>query len=151
MSPQLFLPLALFAGAAIAAQAAANARLGVLLESTSTATGYAFFAGLVATGLVALVLRSPLPGGAAVSRVPTHLWAMGGLLSALGVGAIYWLIPQMGVARAVGGALVGQLLFSLLASHFGWFGLPVSRIDAPRLGGAVLLLVGIALIQRSDA
>lgn len=141
--------LALFAGAALAAQAAANARLGVLLHSAVAATGYAFFASLVVSLIALAALRRPLPAPALVSQVPGYLWVVGGLLSAFGVASFYWLIPQLGVAQVVAFGLVGQLVFSSLASHFGWFGLQEIPIGLSKLIGGACLITGIVLMQRS--
>ena len=150
MNTTLLAPLALLAGAALAAQATANARLGVLLQSSLAATGFAFFASLVVTLVTLTALRRPLPGAALAGDVPVYLWFVGGLLSAFGVGAFYWLIPQLGVARVVALGLVGQLAFSSAASHFGWFGLPVVPIDTARIVGLGCLVSGTVLVLRSS-
>lgn len=150
MNTALLTLVALLAGAALAAQATANARLGVLLRSPLAATGFAFFASLVVTLVALTSARRPLPGAALAADVPIYLWFVGGLLSAFGVGAFYWLIPQLGVARVVGIGLVGQLAFSSVASHLGWFGLPVVSMDATRLAGLGCLVLGIALVLRSS-
>lgn len=149
MSPAFLTAISLVAGAALAAQAAANARLGVLLGSSGGATAFAFLAAFLVTATGLLVVRPPVPGMATVARVPPYLWLIGGLLSAAGVGTFYWLIPQLGVARVVALGLVGQLLFSTLASHFGWFELPVVRIGPATCAGAVCLVAGVVLIQGS--
>ena len=143
--------LALLAGAAIAAQASANARLGVLLGNPGAATGFAFLAGFVVVALSLLVVRAPLPEPSAAAAVPAPIWLLGGLLGAFGVGVFYWLIPELGVGRVIGLSLVGQLLFSLFASHFGWFDLPTVPVDGPRGLGAILLLAGVAILQGGDA
>lgn len=150
MSYFQFSILALLAGAALSAQAAANARLGVLLHSPVAATGFAFFAGLIVTLLAFAAMRQPLPTHDLVGNVPLYFWIIGGFLSFFGVGAIYWLIPQMGVGQVVAFGLIGQLLFSTLASHFGWFGLPVTPIGPAKLIGSACLIVGVGLIQRSS-
>ncbi|KIG18086.1 Integral membrane protein [Enhygromyxa salina] len=139
--------LAILAGTAIAGQAAANARLGVLLHSSILATGVAFFASLVVTLLGLAVLRTPLPDLDRVAAVPPYLWVAGGLMSAFGVGVFYWLIPQLGVSRVVAYALTGQLLLSMIASHLGWFQLPVVQISPMKLLGAACLILGVGLIQ----
>lgn len=152
-SMKLLVPtlLALLAGAAIAAQASANARLGVLLGNPGAATGFAFLAGFVVVVVSQVLVRAPLPEAAAAAAVPAPIWLLGGLLGAFGVGVFYRLIPELGVGRVIGLSLVGQLLFSLCASHFGWFDLPTIPIDRSRGVGAILLLAGVAILQGGDA
>lgn len=44
-------------------------------------------------------------------------------------------------------ALAGQLLLAVVASHFGWFDLPVKKIDFIKIVGIIALIVGIILIN----
>jgi transporter family-2 protein len=57
------------------------------------------------------------------------------------------LLPRIGAATLIALVVAGQLLSSLLCDHFGWFGVPVHTLDAPRAAGALLLLAGVALIR----
>lgn len=148
MSASHLLAIAFVAGAAISLQAAANARLGVLLDSPGNATAVVFLAALGVTllGLWSIGSRPPTPEVAA--SIPRHLWVMGGVLSALSVAAFYWLIPQLGLGPVIASGLAGQLAFALVAGHFGWFGLPVHRIGPTSCLGAACLLAGVLLTQR---
>ncbi len=148
MSSPLLLFLALCAGAALAAQATANARLGVILGNSVVATAYAFFASLVVTLVAVLVIRRPLPDMEIVQRVPLLYWLIGGVLSCFGVGAFYWLIPKLGAGSVVAFGLVGQLIFAAIASHRGWFHLPVQTLGRANIVGITFLLVGAVLMQR---
>lgn len=142
--------LALVAGAAIAVQAAMNARLGVLLLSPLTATVAAFFFSLVVTLTVFVVTRESLPTMSSLRDVPVYLW-FGGVLSALGVGLLYFLIPKVGVGSVMTYSLCGQLLVAALFSHHGWLGLPQRAVDGPRLLGLALLIIGVVLFNRGGA
>jgi len=75
------------------------------------------------------------------------LWFSGGALAAFGVGMYYFLIPKMGVGPMMSYALAGQLLLAVVASHFGWFDLPVKKIDFIKIVGIITLIVGIILIN----
>ncbi len=44
-------------------------------------------------------------------------------------------------------ALTGQLLIALVATHFGWFNLPITTINHTKLLGAVLLIGGMIFIN----
>ena len=142
--------LALLAGAAIATQASMNAQLGVLLRSSVWATAIAFTSSMLVTFTVLLVSSQHLPKMEIWQAVPLHLW-FGGVLSALGVGLFYFLIPKMGVGPMMSFALTGQLLVAMLASHYGWFGLPVKPLDSLKVLGIVSLICGILLINWRNA
>lgn len=139
--------LAITAGAAIALQATMNAQLGILLKSSFLATGFAFFMSGLVTILVMVIVGKNYPDMSDIKSVPWYLWLGGGLLSAFGVGMFYYLIPQMGVGSMMSYALTGQLLIALVASHFGWFNLPITTINHTKLLGAVLLIGGMILIN----
>ena len=44
-------------------------------------------------------------------------------------------------------ALAGQLLLAVVASHFGWFDIPVKQIDFIKLVGILALIAGVILIN----
>ncbi len=138
--------LALLAGGALATQASMNAQLGVLLRNSTLATAIAFASSMLITLVVLLIGSRHFPRGEVWMAVPVYLW-FGGALSALGVGLFYYLIPKMGVGPMMSFALTGQLLVAMLASHYGWFGLPVKSIDALKLLGIAALMAGILLIN----
>jgi len=144
--------LAMAAGAAIAIQAAMNAKLGVLLNSAMMSTSIAFFFSCV-FAVSALVLwavmfsTKPYPQMTDIKSVPIYLWFSGGALSAFGVCLFYYLIPKMGVGSMMSYALSGQILIAILASHFGWFELPVKPITILKVAGAFSLVAGVLLLN----
>lgn len=140
--------LAVSAGAALAAQAGMNARLGRLLGDAAHATLVAFGVG-VAFLVTVLAIAGRLPNAAAARTVPAYLWFAGGLLGAAAIVSLYWLMPRMGIGATTSLALGGQLVFALVAGHFGWFGLPSSPMTSTRALGALTLLVGLILINRT--
>ena len=44
--------------------------------------------------------------------------------------------------------LAGQVIASIVIDHFGLIRVPVHELNIPRLAGAVLVVVGVALVQR---
>jgi transporter family-2 protein len=138
--------LAAVAGAAIAVQAGMNAQLGVILRSPLLASCIAFSIGALVTALVILASGRVQPTADVARSVPGWLW-LGGMFSALGVGLFYYLIPRMGVGPMMSVAVSSQLLIGVLASHFGWFELPVKTLDAGRAFGLCALAVGVFLIN----
>jgi len=139
--------LALTAGAAIAIQATMNAQLGVLLKSSMLGTSIAFLFSLVFTVSAMILSTKQYPQLAEVRAVPVYLWFSGGALSAFGVGMFYYLIPKMGIGSMMSYALSGQILIAIIASHFGWFDLPVKPINILKIAGAISLIAGVLLIN----
>ena len=140
--------LALLAGAAIATQASMNARLGVLLQSSLSATAVAFGMSCLFT-LTALALAGQhVPGWQDARTVPPYLWFSGGILASTGVGLFYFLIPKMGIGPMMSYALTGQLLIAVISSHFGWFELPLKPFTLTRAFGITALIVGTVIINR---
>lgn len=142
------LPLfALLAGAAIAVQATMNAKLGVLLGNALMATWVAFTAASFFTLIALLLTAKQAPSLLTLKSVPWYLWCAGGLLSAFGVGMLYFLIPKMGVGLMMSFALTGQIIVAITASHFGWFHLPEMPVDKIKLLGVCALITGVVLIN----
>lgn len=140
--------LALLAGAAIAIQAGLNTRLGVLLQNPFLAASVALTGGSTFTLLVFLFTSRDFPNMKILERVPVYLWFSGGLLGAFALSVFYWLIPKIGVGPLVSFSLAGQLILAMVASHFGWFQLPVIPLTTTRLSGIVAMMLGILLINR---
>ncbi|MEH3118263.1 MAG: DMT family transporter [Methylorubrum populi] len=136
---------AALAGTAFVVQQAINAGLKGALGSGLWAGFVNFAVGGLAIGLLALALREPLPSLDAAARAPWYAWT-GGLLGALYVVGTIFLIPRLGAAAVVALLIVGQMLMSLALDHFGGLGVPVHEASLPRLGGALLLIVGVVLI-----
>lgn len=143
-----YLPLlAIFAGVAISLQATLNSRLGVLLENTLLGTGIAFMVGcLLCFTLVAVTGKFEMKA-ASLQTVPVYLWFTGGMLGALGVGLLYFLIPQMGIGPMTVFSLAGQLMVATAATHFGWFDLPQNPVTLQKLVGFFALFTGVVLVN----
>jgi transporter family-2 protein len=145
----LLLPfIAFVAGVAIATQASLNSQLGVLIKNSVFATTVAFLNSFVFTLIILIFIAKKVPTLEAMKTVPFYLWFSGGLLSTFGVGALYWLIPKMGVGPMVSFALSGQIIFAMIAGHFGWFQLPVTPISTPKVIGTLLLVLGIIFTNK---
>jgi len=144
MTNPLYPVVAFAAGGMLAMQAGFTARLGVLARSTLLASASATFTAFLCVGALYLVSRRREV--ARPRRVPRYLWATGGALGVLAVTAVYWLVPRLGISAVVVLVLVGKLLTSLVAGHFGWFDLPRARLDSTKLLGASALLAGALLV-----
>lgn len=144
----LLIVLAVLAGVAIATQASMNAYLGVLLKDSLLGTAIAFASSCLFCLLAVALWSKALPPVNLIRAVPLYLWFGGGILSAFGVGMLYFLIPKLGVGPLMAYALTGQLLMATLASHYGWFNFPIKPLDMPRLGGIVALMVAMILLRK---
>lgn len=142
--------LALVAGALLPIQGAING----LLRSDIGApfvVGTVSFA--VATLSMALVLLlavafsdAPRPQLSGLAKMPWWGW-LGAFCGATYVTTVFTAIPVIGTAAAVGLTVAGQQIASLLVDYYGWFRFPKREISALRLGGVLLLLIGVALIE----
>ena len=145
----IYIFVMVFAGACIAAQVAMNAQFGAAAGNPLWAANISFLvsmvAGLVGLGIAASAGYVSAPA-AALWSAPRWVW-FGGLGGAIFVLLAAILTQRLGAALLSASGIVGQLGASLLIDHYGWFGLPVSRLSAFRIIGAALLVVGVVLIR----
>ena len=142
----LFLLLAVVAGAGVTVQAIVNARLGAAFGAPIWGAMTQFVVGLTVLLLAAAITRQPAPNTGSVGQLPWWLWT-GGLFGALFIFATVYLTPKFGAALTMSCAILGQLMAAVLIDHFGWFGASVVRASGPRLAGAVLLVAGVILMR----
>lgn len=147
----LFAFLALVAGAAIAIQAALNTKLGMITNNTFFATSIAFLVAFLTTSVALLIFMNGLPNINTLKSVPVYMWFTGGMISAIGVGLFYFLIPKMGVGQMMSFALTGQLLTAMFISHKGWLNLPEKTIEIQSIIGASLMIIGVILVNWSNS
>jgi transporter family-2 protein len=94
-----------------------------------------------------IIFKSVNPQAESVRSVPIYLWFTGGLFSAFGVAMFYYLTPKMGMGPMMSYALTGQIIIAIIASHFGWFDLPVRSITFVKSAGVLTMITGIFLIN----
>jgi len=124
-----------------------NAKLGVLLKNPLLSAAVAFVVACVCVLTVVFITARELPPLINLKSVPIHLW-FSGAISAFGVASFYFLIPRMGVGSMMSYALTGQLMIAILASHYGWFDLPVKSINFNKCLGVFAMIMGIVLINK---
>jgi transporter family-2 protein len=56
--------------------------------------------------------------------------------------------PHLGAATTVGLFLAGQVIASIAIDHLGLLGVTAQPASIPRLLGALLIIVGVAMVQR---
>lgn len=142
----LFL-LSFSVGILVVIQGGINARLGVMLNNTLLATSAALVMSASFTLLAVFMTIRELPSLDQIQTIPTYMWFTGGALSFLAVTLFYYIIPRIGISTAVIFGLSGQIIFAAIASHFGWFGMPMEPITIKKVMGVIVMVLGVLLIK----
>src|SRR5690606_19143211 len=93
-----------------------------------------------------LITRTPLLPTQALHTLPAWVW-LGGAIGASLVLVATLLVPKIGAGALICLIVLGQVLGSLLLDHFGVLGAQ-RPADLPRIAGALLVIVGAALVVR---
>lgn len=139
----LIIALVVLGGVGIPIQVAANNRL----RDAALAITLAFVIGSIGMALLTLsgvMGRGQLSG---VTSAPWWAW-VGGLLSAFAVIVSILGLPKAGAGAVIAATVFGQLIAAIVIDHFGWIGVERRPINAWRVGGAVLLLIGALVMQK---
>jgi len=92
------------------------------------------------------VVRRSVPELGPIMNAPWWMW-LGGLLGAFFVCASIVLTPAWG--RDDGRPVPrGEVIASIAIDHFGLLGVTAQPASIPRLLGALLIIVGVAMVQR---
>jgi transporter family-2 protein len=143
----LLLPAALVAGMAAPTQFAINSQLRQAVGGPVLAAAISFLVGTVVLFAATAIISRSVPDLGATVSAPWWMY-LGGLLGAFYVCASIVLTPRLGVATTIGLFLAGQVIASMIIDQFGWFGVPVQQASIPRILGAALIIVGVAIVQR---
>ena len=143
----LLVPVALFAGMAAPTQFAINSQLRQVVGGPVLAAALSFLVGTIILLMAAVVLSRSVPELGPIMSAPPWMY-LGGLLGAFYVSASIVLTPRLGVATTIGLFLAGQVIASIVIDHFGLFGVAVQPASIPRILGALLIIVGVVLVQR---
>ena len=142
----LYASMALLAGMLLATQAAINSQLGhTLHQQPLTAALVSFLVGTVFLFAVVLA-RGQLGTMALMPQQPWWKW-VGGLMGAFMVCASIILAPKLGVANMLLFIIIGQLLAGLLIDHFGWLNMPIKPVDASKIIGIGLMVLGLVVFM----
>ncbi len=147
MSYISLLILSFMVGIMVVVQGGLNSRLGIHLNSPLLATSAALTMSAVFTLVTVLVTVRQLPSIQQLRTIPPYLWFTGAVFSFIAVTLFYYLIPKLGISTAVSFGLCGQIFFSMIAAHYGWFGLPVELITFKKVVGSIAMISGIFLIK----
>lgn len=89
-------------------------------------------------------------GGGRLGQWRSVPWyALGaGIFGLVVIAAVSFTIPRVGVAAAITTVVAGQILMSAVLDQFGWLGATVRPLDAPRILGLAVVMLGVWLTVR---
>jgi bacterial/archaeal transporter family-2 protein len=98
-------------------------------------------------GAIIALIPLLIYGGGKLSQWRSLPWyALGaGIFGLIVIAAISYMIPRVGVAASITTIVAGQLLVSVALDHFGLLGATVRVLDATRVFGMAVLLIGVWL------
>jgi transporter family-2 protein len=140
--------VALALGAVLTTQVGSNTLLGKTLGNPYIPAVINMAVGLVLTSVLLLVIHKPWPSHAMVREAPWWTWFAGGLLGTIYLTGNILLAPKLGAAALVGLVVSGQLLFAVLADHYGWLGFEQHSASLWRGLGCLLMIGGVTLIAK---
>lgn len=146
-STYIYIILALAAGAMMPTQAATNNKMAAFVDGPILSAFISFFVGTAALLLYILITGISLGNIAGARNAPAIAW-VGGFLGAFFVASAVTLVPKLGVALTFSLIIAGQMLVTLIIDHFGLLGVPVKEVSAARIGGILLITIGVILIRR---
>lgn len=147
MNQHLLSTIAFVGGVCLAIQAAFNTQLGILLKKPILASISTSVSSILFALIFILLFSKEIPNVQITKQVPWYLWFSGGLFSVVGITLYYFTIPRLGIAKMISLGLCGQLVFSVVAGHFGWLNLPLEPITSKKAFGITAMLFGIILIN----
>jgi transporter family-2 protein len=140
-------PFIVVGGMLQAVGAPMNGQLYASLQNKWLATAVSFVVVTFFFIVMFVIQPRPLPTVQDLARMPW--WApLGGLVGAVQVYAGLTLVNRVGAGPFMGITVTSALIASLLIDHFGLFHMTVHPVNLLRVGGAVLMIAGIALIAR---
>lgn len=142
MSNYLLMLLMACGGIAVAIQPSINARLAEKTGFLQAAT-ISF-----AVGTVVLLILSLLTSQGSLRRVVEVPWwqLTGGAFGAFFVTMTIVGVPRIGTTAVLALTIASQLIAGMVLDHYGIFGMRGIPLDAKRVIGVTLLLVGVWLI-----
>lgn len=139
--------LAITLGIFVALQAGVNSALAGGIGSTVWAAVISFSVGLLVLVLYGLFTQTP-PSLQKLTAMPPYLF-IGGALGAIYVLSVIVLFPKIGAVNIVIFTVLGQMFFSLLVDHFGWFGAAQSPINWQKVAALMIMLAAVIWFQKS--
>jgi transporter family-2 protein len=138
--------LAMFLGVVLTVHLAMNGKVGAAIGNPRV--GNMVFWWIGAIGATIIGFTGWQAGALSGIRLVNPLLLTAGLMGASLVFGIAWLFPRVGAANATLALLFGQIVSSLIVSHYGWLGSPTQPITMRNMLGALVMLAGVVLATR---
>lgn len=146
MNPKsIFLIAALIGGAILPIQVALNALLKGYVGQPMQVTFISYFAGTLTSLVICLFAHYPIPTWTYLANTSWWMW-VGGCLGTLYVWSTIFATPQIGAGATLGWTIAGQMIAGLFLDHFGLIGLTKYSASPLRIGGTVLVILGVSLV-----
>lgn len=140
------LALPLIAGAMLPLQAGINGEVARQLSSVMNAALLSFAVGTLALLVIVLAQRD-LPTLQGLRGISWWHWSSG-LLGVFLIATAAFAAPRVGASLFMALLLAGQLLMALVLDHYGWAGYRQAAISLNKVGGILLVFIGVWLIRR---
>lgn len=140
----------IFAGMLSATQIAVNGYLGKVVDSPIKASAISFTVGIIFLAIICIILH--LKNGKSESvknesaKNPWWMW-IGGILGGLYILANVYLSRVVGTGMTVIILLIGSTTGGILVDHFGMFESPKKPINAQKILGVLIMILGAAAIK----
>lgn len=141
-----FLALGVAAGALIPVQTAVNSRLARHLGAVLAASLVSFAVGTAALALLVVATGTAVPWAATAAAQPWWVWT-GGVCGLVFLTLNIVLMPRIGASATVVLPLVGQVLGGLVIDLTGAFGTTQRSLNAARVIGILLVVVGAVAVN----
>ena len=141
----IYLLAALAGGAILPVQVALNTLLRRYVGEPMQVTFISYFAGALASLLICLFARYPLPASTALAQTSWWMW-IGGCLGTLYVWSTIFSTPQIGAALTLALTIAGQMIAALFLDHYGAIGLAKFEASPTRIAVVVLVVLGVSLV-----
>ncbi len=136
----------LLTGMAIGIQATLNGLIGAEITPLRTGLWMNFVGGTIAGVILLLFVRGASGSSAAISPSILTMLVIAGALGIVVITGVSFSIARTGVAAALGGMFLGQLLIGMLVDTFGWGLSEAIPIDASRIFGLLLMAFGVYIL-----
>jgi transporter family-2 protein len=138
----LVILVGLIGGIAVGIQSPISGAMGQKIGATASSV-IVHLSGFILS-LVFLVFR----GGERIREWHTLPWYMigAGFLGLILIQSISVTLPRLGATTMVALIIIGQLLMGVLLDTFGWLGVTARPVEATRIIGVVVLLIGGYLV-----
>lgn len=138
--------VAMMVGAIVPVQTAINTRLRQSVGSPIGATFLSFILAVAASCVIALfATRTLVPDLALAASEPWWVW-LGGFMGVMFIAGNIVLFPELGAVQTTILPILGQVIMGLLIDATGLFRYPQTPVGPLRLLGALLVLIGIAMV-----